>query len=222
MQKVVHMVACLPRDFTQSWRLAAVCACGAICQALHAWHPGGGVIAGGAVLWDAERVSAHRGPRQLRRRPNAADFGLVRERMRFAVTPRVPERCWVGPRGRGQVLHLARQALGRSAEASACKMQDLTPADAIGAPAKCPRTARVRDRAKRSASARGEPFRSVTTARKLSRPSMGRDMPLLPTAHAPTGRVGRGLFRRRVRHVVGHRWHVYKGAGRGQAIDAAV
>ncbi len=30
----------------------------------------------------------------------------------------------------------------------------------------------------------------------------------------PRGRVGRGLFRRRLRHVVGHPRHVYEGAGR--------
>ena len=74
----------------------------------------------------------------------------------------------------------------------------------------------------------------------LNRVSAGRghrrglDGPTMPKQHlkianvflhphrCPRGRVGRGLFRRRLRHVVGHRCPVYEGAGRGQAIDAAV
>ena len=51
---------------------------------------------------------------------------------------------------------------------------------------------------------------------------MGRDTPPLPTANAPNGRVGRGLFRRRLRHVLGIGGVVYVGAGRDQAVFAAV
>ncbi len=76
------------------------------------------------------RGSAHRGPRQLPGRPNAEDFGLADEQFRFArarIDRARAERCRARPRYRCQVSHLARQAAGRSAGASACKMQDQTP-----------------------------------------------------------------------------------------------
>ena len=64
-------------------------------------------------------------------------------------------------------------------------------------------------------------IRRVRTAPKLSGPSMGRDTPPLPTANAPNGRVGRGLFRRRLRHVlgIGGTYTKVSGAARARCVD---
>ena len=120
--------------------------------------------AGDTVGWETKRVSAHRGPRQPARQPHASESGLACERVRFALEAWRVHECASG-------LRIDR---------------------AVGKQTRCGRPCQsIRGRFASARLAGEDLVRSVRTAPKLSRPSMGRDTPPLPKANASNGRVGR-------------------------------
>jgi len=143
-------------------------------------------------VWEREACLAHRGPRQPARRPDFADFVATRERVRFAPA----KKAWHRYQAFGAVF-------GHRAVRGSC---DFAQDDTGGSASSCAERSAVAEstpatspRRKREASALPASdaiSRSVRTAPKLSSPSTGRDTPPLPTANAPTSRVGRGLDRR--------------------------